>query len=65
MITIPNKNLQQKYYDNLTILWEALFLELEDNRLVSFIAPQDFESRVENLRESPFCEQLYDMLNIK
>ena len=64
MIKIPNKNLHQKYYDNLSILWEALFLELDDRRLVGFISPEEFEERVELVRESPNAEKLYDMLQV-
>lgn len=64
MITIPNKNLHQMHYDNLSILWEALFLELEDNRLVAFISPEEFEERVDAVRDSPNAEKLYDMLQV-
>lgn len=64
MIIIPNKNLKQKYYDNLSILWEALFLTLDDKRLVSFLSPEEFEERVSILRNSIIIEKLYEMLNI-
>lgn len=64
MITIPNNDLQQKYYDNLAILWEAIFLEIIDNRLSSFIAPEDFEIRVNMVREHELAETFYEMLQV-
>ena len=64
MITIPNNNLHQKYYDNLSILWEALFLGINDNRLTSFISPEEFSERVDSVRNSGLAEKLYNMLQV-
>lgn len=62
MITIPNKDLHQMYYDNLTILWEALCLELNDKRLVGFISPEEHQERVALLEGSTLPELLYELL---
>jgi hypothetical protein len=64
MITIPIKSLCPQGNADLAILCEALFMEFEDNRLISTLCADTIEDRVEILRESPVCEVLYNMINI-
>lgn len=64
MITLPIKNISAQGNEDLSILCKALFLTVEDNRLLSLLWDEAITNRVASLMESPLCEALYDMLHL-
>ena len=64
MIKLPIKTLSAQGNEELIILCKALFLDVEDNRLISLLWPEAVDIRATTLMESPLCEGLYDMVHL-
>lgn len=64
MITIPAPDLTPQQGEELKVILTSIFIEVKDLRLISVMHDNMFEDLVSLLRESPVCEQLYDMLSI-
>ena len=64
MIKLPIKALSSQGNEDLAILCKALFIEIEDNRLMALLWPEAVENRMTSLMESPLCESLYEMVHL-
>ncbi len=64
MITLPSKVVPYICHDVLLTLATALFIEVEDKRIISLIDPTTIANRVEIIRESSVFESLIEALDI-
>lgn len=65
MITkIPYKDVPYICQDSLKVVLTALFVEVEDKRLISLIDPTTIENRVAIVRESEVFDNLISALDI-
>ena len=64
MIKLPYQGIPYICQDLLGVLLTAVFVDVEDTRLVSLSEPITNEERVESLRESPALDDLLKLLDI-
>ncbi len=64
MIELPNKTVPYICHDVLLVIATALFIDVEDKRIISLIDPTTVDKRVEMIRESPVFGELINALDI-